>query len=133
MNLHHQKNMMRCNLCPKAFFPSPEELASHILLSHKIRKKSKPDIPDKANKKNKKAGKKDEPEIPKPFQCHICQRSFSAAFHLTEHLSTHVRDSMPYQCSVCQQKFLRASSLAEHKKIHVAAKEKEKECAQCNK
>lgn len=49
--------------------------------------------------------------------CHICNRVYERADHLTRHLRAH-ENARPYQCSRCPKRFNRADLLSRHEATH---------------
>jgi uncharacterized C2H2 Zn-finger protein len=66
----------------------------------------------------------------KPFQCAICEKTFSRSSDLTSHKRTHTGDK-PYSCGVCEKSFSQVGNLDRHKRIHTG--EKPYQCSICEK
>ncbi|PVH75036.1 hypothetical protein DL98DRAFT_467018 [Cadophora sp. DSE1049] len=54
---------------------------------------------------------------PSPFQCNVCQRSYSRVDHLARHFRTHTAEKA-YRCDVCSKSFTRADLLKRHASAH---------------
>ena len=53
----------------------------------------------------------------KPFECEICQKSFTQKGQLKEHRRIHSGE-LPYQCGFCEKSFRNSSALVTHLRIH---------------
>jgi uncharacterized Zn-finger protein len=56
-------------------------------------------------------------ELTNPFQCDICQQTFTRSTSLTRHLRSHT-DERPFQCETCQQTFAQKGNLTRHLRKH---------------
>jgi uncharacterized Zn-finger protein len=66
----------------------------------------------------------------KPYECQICEKTFTRSDSLVEHKRIHTREK-PYECAICKKTFSQSSALADHKRIHTG--EKPYECDICKK
>ncbi|GLH13356.1 GL14493 [Gryllus bimaculatus] len=57
----------------------------------------------------------------KPFQCSICEKSFSILGNLHRHVGTHTGNK-PFQCSVCEKSFSVKGNLHRHVSTHTGEK-----------
>ncbi|ORZ25643.1 hypothetical protein BCR42DRAFT_286719, partial [Absidia repens] len=49
----------------------------------------------------------------RPYQCHICNRSFARKHDLQRHIRVHTGDK-PYACLCCKKSFARTDALKRH-------------------
>jgi len=56
----------------------------------------------------------------KVFECDICSLKFYTANNLTEHLSSHLEDTL-HECHHCQEVYLDKQDLIQHMKIHLTS------------
>lgn len=61
----------------------------------------------------------------RPFECHICQRTFIQNGSLLNHLKIHT-DSRQYKCKICEKGFNQVSTLQKHVKSHERQMTKER-------
>ncbi len=66
----------------------------------------------------------------KPFNCNVCDKSFSFKQVLSRHQLIH-NGEKPYECETCDKAFTDRGNLVRHKKIHTG--EKPYECDICGK
>ena len=64
----------------------------------------------------------------RPFQCEICNKTFSQVSHLKQHKLIHTGEK-PFQCKDCSKAFTQLSSLVQHRRTHAA--EKSFQCEYC--
>ena len=53
----------------------------------------------------------------RPHQCDHCQKTFTRAIHLHNHIMTHTGER-PFKCDLCGRGFIESSKLARHYKTH---------------
>ncbi|XP_052253515.1 PR domain zinc finger protein 10-like [Dreissena polymorpha] len=103
-----------CPACPKQFFQKTE-LISHV----------------KQHAKRRPASMKSDPDPKRPYQCEVCNKSFSTEDRLEMHAEIHQIDqAKPLQCMHCYKRFVNNSALSCHLKTHSSLKYYQ--CPICN-
>ncbi|XP_058445115.1 zinc finger protein 611-like [Malaya genurostris] len=88
----HSGKRFRCEQCSKTFLKKAF-LNAHIAKTHPS------------------------DNIPKPASCHVCQKAFTSAYHLKNHLLIHTNDR-PEKCHLCPASFRQKQQLKVHMYQH---------------
>ncbi|XP_076805410.1 uncharacterized protein LOC143449195 isoform X2 [Clavelina lepadiformis] len=64
----------------------------------------------------------------RPYQCDVCDKSFTTCNHLKNHMRTHTAER-PYQCNLCRKSFSESNSLKVHIRTHTG--ERPYQCQIC--
>ena len=51
----------------------------------------------------------------KPFECDVCQKSFTQSNNLEFHRRTHTGER-PFECGICKRRFTQSCNLQRHKR-----------------
>lgn len=81
----------RCNQCNESFV----NYADHMLKKHGI-------------------------ELPRPFECDICKKTYRTKTHIQTHMRIHRAESLhrTFSCTICLKSFCFSADLRKHMKIH---------------
>lgn len=77
-----------CNYCEKTF----SNISEHLKRAHDI-------------------------DIPRPFECDICMRTYRTKSNLQAHMKIHVASKI-FECNLCPKKFFYATDLRKHLRTH---------------
>ncbi|XP_064641407.1 uncharacterized protein LOC135496177 [Lineus longissimus] len=128
----------QCEVCDLVF-QRCGQLTRHRLVTHGLTRAPRPkavcDICGKEmRRKHLKAHIAAVHKSEKPWECDICQKSFSTHSYLKYHMSTH-KDAedraRPHLCSVCGRGFYKISQLQDHLNAHTGSRPYK--CGICNK
>jgi hypothetical protein len=127
-----------CEFCG-VFFKRCGELTRHRLVVHNMnrapRVKTVCDICGKEmRQKHLKAHIAAVHKNEKPWECNVCQKTFSTHSYLNYHLSTHKgaeERARPHLCSICGRGFYKISQLQDHHNAHTGSRPYK--CSICNK
>lgn len=57
-------------------------------------------------------------ELPRPFECDICNRSYRTKSNLQAHMKIHIASNRVFGCNLCLKKFFYATDLRKHLRTH---------------
>ena len=90
VSVHKKKKPSKCNSCPKAF-AREDNLKAHMNLSNCTSQKKE-----------------------YLLACHICSKRFTKACHVRVHISSVHEKNKPFECRICQISFSEKSKLTRH-------------------
>lgn len=57
-------------------------------------------------------------ELPRPFECDICKKTYRTKPHITSHMRVHRAENRVFTCAVCPKSFFYNTDLRKHVKSH---------------
>ncbi|CAG0915914.1 unnamed protein product [Notodromas monacha] len=131
-NQEHHKPMFRPvpPVFPQFPIPDPSRFLSVEIQDapQDLKKASKAGVAARPVTKGK--AKKTPKDLPRPFCCDVCDKTFTKDTYLIQHRRIHTGER-PFVCEICNKTFTQSGHLVNHKRVHVG--DRPFTCELCNK
>ena len=116
-------SVAKCKIC-KHFIGSKEKLEKHVKEKHG--KSSK-----RSHKKSEMSEDKSFDEDGLKFQCKFCPKTFRFQAHVSQHERSHTKEK-PFECHRCNKAFTAKCNLKAHMETHKSLEERSFKCDKCD-